>query len=913
VKSSTRPNFSTPTERTVHILDENRFIRDWFITDSWSAPCDDLARVLKADGSPWGERGRWVLTNGPDVAGLKARLYKKRKIVTDQKLPQLIEGGKVKWQAPGGKKVDTDTWKRHRTGTDGFVDWSIFCYTPEYRHSIMGTVIEVDQPEWRTLRIESTGPVALFVAGKLVELFEDFSYMQPVLYELPIYFDSGTTDIHIATWQVAFREVRHVVRASIEGLPVRVVLPTPGADEYKGQVAERILDSLSIQKWSIDDGRATIFGPEGVALRIQTKNGVGNTLRLRIANGRADFALDDLTQLAAGSGNSAKKVSGDLTASMLDVGEVFFHVRLDDDSSKVYREFRVARIPQKVRMDKGEENPIRWRQEVIEHVASSIPGTGKILANFILKSDFKVTEENLRPPLGMINNRADCADFEAVGLMHLLHRIPERNWAPGTRESVVESLLNFKYWIDQPGLDAMCYFTENHQFVWHTAEHLVGSYFSTKKFSNTGWTGKKHAQHGEDMALEWMHRKLEGGFSEFDSNAYLAIDALALVSLVEFSPVKEIRQIAEALLDRILFSLACNSWKGIHGSAHGRSYTTTLRSSRFEETASIMWGLWGMGALNNAVLPVMSLLSAQKYVVPEIIRKVARDYQSPWNGRQVYRGHYRFTSDLLARPYGSDIRIWRSEDGMLSSVQDYRSGLPGLQEHIWGATLSSEVQIFTSYPAAYSHGSSVRPNAWAGHLILPRTRQVNESLICIYSIEERILPKKTHLWFPTSWMDEHLLQGSWIIGRSGNGYIAVSTDGGFEPLTTGDTAYSEWIARGDGAAYCVKMGSASAHGDLASFANSLVEPEYSGTARNKSVHWQSAPENALELSWSGAFLINGFPQDIDASGVPELPVKLDNPAVRIDPQASLMLAEFEGERLEIDIIAGKRIHPRSGA
>lgn len=40
------------------------------------------------------------------------------------------------------------------------------------------------------------------------------------------------------------------------------------------------------------------------------------------------------------------------------------------------------------------------------------------------------------------------------------------------------------------------------------------------------------------MALEWLKRKLEGGFSEYDSNAYLAIDTLALVSLIEYSPTK---------------------------------------------------------------------------------------------------------------------------------------------------------------------------------------------------------------------------------------------------------------------------------------------------------------------------------------------------------------------------------------
>jgi hypothetical protein len=41
------------------------------------------------------------------------------------------------------------------------------------------------------------------------------------------------------------------------------------------------------------------------------------------------------------------------------------------------------------------------------------------------------------------------------------------------------------------------------------------------------------------MALDWLKLKLEGGFSEYDSNAYLAIDTLALVASIEYSPNQE--------------------------------------------------------------------------------------------------------------------------------------------------------------------------------------------------------------------------------------------------------------------------------------------------------------------------------------------------------------------------------------
>ena len=508
----------------------------------------------------------------------------------------------------------------------------------------------------------------------------------------------------------------------------------------------------------------------------------------------------------------------------------------------------------------------------------------------------------------MITSRADCADFEAVGLVHILNRFPEKMWEKGLREEVKSALLSFKYWIDQPGLDAMCYFTENHQFVWHTAEHLIGTFFEKENFSNANQKGSEHSDHGREMALEWLKRKLEGGFSEYDSNAYLAIDTLALVSLIEYSPNKEIRQYSEALLDKLMLSLASNSWRGIHGAAHGRSYTTTLRSSRFEETAPIMWALWGMGALNLAVLPVATLITSKKYVLPPMIVKVAHSLNKTWHGRQVYRGKYRFTSDLLERPYSSDLHVWRTADGMLSSVQDYRAGLPGLQEHVWGATLSTEVQVFASYPAAFSHATSVRPNAWAGHLVLPRVRQYENVALAIYALNDQLLPDFTHLWFPTPWMNEFVQKGSWLAGRVGDGFIAVASPGGFTPLKSGDTAHQEWIPNGNGALYVTILGDKKEYKDFKTFVRKLNEPTFD--EKNLSISWKH--KKRFELSWSGPFHVDGKSEQL-VGGLPEVPPRLENPAVTLKADGEILDASFGKDKLKIDVIKGKRIEPKSQA
>ena len=89
------PRFTSCFNRTIHQLDSRGFIRDWLISEAWIARADDLDQVLASTGNPFGKDGRWVLTNGPDIAELKAKLFQKRKFVVEQSLPTVIESGKI--------------------------------------------------------------------------------------------------------------------------------------------------------------------------------------------------------------------------------------------------------------------------------------------------------------------------------------------------------------------------------------------------------------------------------------------------------------------------------------------------------------------------------------------------------------------------------------------------------------------------------------------------------------------------------------------------------------------------------------------------------------------------------------------------------------------------------------------------
>ena len=888
-----------PGPRTVHRITAEGAILDWLLSPVWEWPCTELDEVVPADADPWdiGETlGRWRLTNGPDVAPIKDLLYAKHPLTPPTVVPVLQEGGDVTWASPFPSAPDalTGTWTRHHTPADGVIERSTFCYTPTYRMFVAATRLEVDQAEVRGIEIRSTGPAQVWVGGELVLDHDEFGYMQPWTREIETLLPPGTADIVIASWNVALREVRQTVAVRILGLPLRVVIPSPCADEHRDAEAERLLAAVALRRWEADADRFALHGPPGLRVRVSL-GGLPVGPVTFDADGRAVVPI-------------ITKDPDSEQASMLGTGELTVEVGVDDDACPSRRTLLVGYLPWRTRQQ-PEGTLEDWRAELLEHVTTR-SGSARCLARHALgpgEDGIVVTAVDLGTPLRFIEARGDCADFEAVGLMLLWHRVPKSRWEPAAREAVRSALLGFKYWIDQPGTDAMCYFTENHQLVWHTAETLVGGAFSDETFANTNWTGARHAEHGRAMAQAWVTHKLTSGFSEFDSNAYLAIDVLALVALVDHAADEVLRRSAEALLDKILFTLAANSWRGAHGSAHGRSYTPTLRASCLEETAPIMWLAWGMGALNEAALPATALATSTAYRMPEVIRAVATDADHDWLGRQSYLGAYGFERDLLARPYASQVVVRRGPGGMVSSVQDYRAGLPGLQEHVWGITLRGQVQVWATNPAAMNHGSHTRPSAWVGHRVLPRVRQHDRTVIALHQLQGATA--NVHLWFPVARLDEWEQHEEWLIGRKGEGYVAVACAGGWDPDRTGDEAWQRRVPFGEGTALVAVHADHREHASLSDLLNALPTLTF-GRSHGPAVHIDQRGGPQLALDWDGPFLVDGRPVGVEG-GLPEKPLHLDNPACRSAADDDELEVRWAGQTLRLDIAGGRRLEPAS--
>ena len=228
-----------------------------------------------------------------------------------------------------------------------------------------------------------------------------------------------------------------------------------------------------------------------------------------------------------------------------------------------------------------------------------------------------------------IDERKDCADFVLHAVLRLLYQFPDR-LDPSFLERARRTVLAFKYWPDEvrPGADrqdSMCTWTENHQILFAAGAYLAGQLYPDEVFDSNQTGREKMAIH-HPRIQRWLDLRFRTGFSEWLSNVYYDEDFTALVDLVDFCQDGEICQRATMVVDLLLFDVALNSFKGVHGSSHGRSYEAQKKWAAAEDVADTQKLLFGRGqfSLQDSMSAVCLALS-ERYQMPRVLYEIAND------------------------------------------------------------------------------------------------------------------------------------------------------------------------------------------------------------------------------------------------------------------------------------------------
>ena len=407
--------------------------------------------------------------------------------------------------------------------------------------------------------------------------------------------------------------------------------------------------------------------------------------------------------------------------------------------------------------------------------------------------------------LALLKARLDCCDFAQAALLRLLYRYPDSQLlTPDWRQRISQGSIKHIYWVNEPGEEHMCFCTENHQIIHHSNELLAGQRWPQETFDD-GNPGEWHRQHAEKLIALWLDWRLRFGFSEWNSNCYYDEDLIALLNLADYAENPEIKHRSTAVIDLLLLHLAVNSYQGVFGSTHGRTYTRMTVNPLKENTRPVAWLCFGLGGYDSVLSMGTTMMAASDYAPPEILAHLAADSSTMENrerhsldvteapehgvdphdtdnigffwGAQVFHHrevieasrwlctekHYKWNlicqaynyyqeQDHLGLPYEPDpdyqamtqvnIYTYRTADYLLSCAQDYRKGRPGFQQHIWQATLPGNAVVYTTHPGAENLGKS-RPDYWHGNGLMPRAVAHKNVLIGLYKLNEQAKPRFT--------------------------------------------------------------------------------------------------------------------------------------------------------------------------
>ena len=390
---------------------------------------------------------------------------------------------------------------------------------------------------------------------------------------------------------------------------------------------------------------------------------------------------------------------------------------------------------------------------------------------------------------------------------------------------------------------------ENESILSCAAEILAGQRYPERIFSCSGKNGQWHRQRGERLALQWLTQRGAVGFSDWDSNSSFAEQLLALSHLVDLAETESVWEMAAVVMDKILVTIALNSFQGVFGSTHGRTFAPFVKGGLLEPTSGIARLLWGTGIFNHHIAGTVSLACMESYELPSVVSEIAGSMPDEIWSRERHAVH-------AAREVNKV--TYKTPDAMLCSAQDYYPGQEGRQEHIWQATLGAAATVFVNHPACASEDESRQPNFWAGNATLPRVAQWKDALIAVYQLPEEDWMGFTHAYFPVYAFDEYVLRKGWAFARKADGYLAIMAKQGFDIIKHGQYALRELRSYGRSNIWLCHMGRAALDGDFSSFQEKILALDVDFT--DASVHFATLRGDALSFGWQGPFLRNGSEQ-----------------------------------------------------
>lgn len=717
----------------------------------------------------------------------------------------------------------------------GRIDFAGFWHRPTRLGRWARTTLVAAAAGSARLRLATCGGVRVWCGDVAVTTFEPYIRNIASETEITLPLAAGRNDILVLTEDMAERDTNWFFELTLlDGGPLSIELPYAADADVVADVA-RLATGVRAER--------NLFVDTPLAIAFDAPAARDVILRARIVSVHHDHTtrLDRQVTLPAGATRLDLAPPGAVADGLFNLN-LSFQVGHAVVERTVEAAFLadVTPPPAPATIAERKAEAARW------FAANGQPRMGRVLAMMAADAiEPKALREILEITLDIIERRHDCSDFEMVPLLWLWRlwrdRLPEDLKARTRR-----AILDYRYWVDEPGNDVMWYWSENHVLCFHVAQYLAGRLFPSEVFTCSGRSGAEQETLGRQRLGLWFDAIDAEGLAEWNSAAYYPVDFIGLLGLDQDADAT-LKPRVRKLMDRLFGMIALHTMAGVPGGSQGRAYTKELLAGPLTNLAPVARIAFGTGWLNEGVAAA-ALFAVSDYEPP----RSALDFAEPAEGEAI---EVRYTQGV---DHAGRLVVYRGRNAQLSTVVDHLTGKGGHQQHVVDVLLSGHplARVFVNHPGEADPSGSHRPSFWAGNGVLPRVAQWRDTALLVFDARASDLGW-THAYLGAG-LDEVRAVGDWIAVRSGKGFVALHAANGLTAQTSGPTAGHEVRSPGAVNGWIVTI----AEGDAAAFERFVTRLTATMTSfdvigRRLTV---TAPGAAvLVLSWADGLEVDGQP------------------------------------------------------
>jgi hypothetical protein len=742
-------------------------------------------------------------------------------------------------------KTDWPVDSLYLPGSNRRVEFSTFQHRPTRLSRWCRTYISAPDDRYCSFRLFTRGGIHIWVDGILAARFEPFTRneTQDTIVHLPL--KAAASEVIVLTEEMAERDANWFFELVLED-SVTLEVSLPGAVAQSGPI--EALRTLSAQVRTIGD----VVDSKGVlTLKFDETADLDVSIAARISSTSHTHAalLDRNLVLTAGSSELAICKGDELPDGYHTLSLTF-----SAGGASVERSIGCAilqnTMPQVIEGDLAARK--RHGLEYAAEFGEMRMGTVLALLALGRKDDARI-RPIIEQTLLAIEERRDCADFIAVPLLWV-YKCYAADFADDLRQRTARALIDFRYWVDEPGNDVMWFWSENHALCFHVSQLLSGGLWPEETFTASGRTGSDQAALAIERLDLWLDAVEEDGLAEWNSSAYYPVDFIGLLALVEFAP-GSIAQRASGLCDRIFTMVALHTLEGVPAGSMGRAYDKELRAGPLTELAPFAAIAFGKGWLNTGVAS-LPMFAAGRYAPPEGLAELV----SPQAGQRV-NASYRQGFGPAAL-----LSLYKTPHVQLSTNSGAKAGSYGHQQHVLDLRFSSHpmARSWINHPGEDDPWGQQRPSYWAGNGVLPRVGQAGATAMLLYHLNNARLGF-THVYAARAGIDHHLLADALIL-RTDRALVAYKATGPIEVITAGPGQGIEYRNIGVTQGWAVMVAETD---DFEGFSAHVVASTLVLDEDGTSLTLRRPAQDDMVLNWSGGLRVGA--ESVDFAGLSALP------------------------------------------